>query len=350
MYRYLNPFSVKMGYSGWTGRDNLGDEALYQIIRLLVRPVDLLPYKVFFKRGKFIEKLERRQLSGMMMGAGTLINSGGLLSLMQGFINDAVPCFCFGAGVLDPKFYCKYPRYPDQMKEWTDLLRLFHSVSVRGFLSANILKDYGLESVRVIGDPVLSFALNTLPPKKRTKIIGINFGTTKNNSLLWGNADKTVFDFIVKITNTFIKQGFEVQYFPIWKNDMQAAVTVAKKVNGDVKICPCTRDMNSYLDALENVDIFIGEKLHSVIGALCCYTPSIMLAYQPKCIDFMNSVSLDKYILQTDQLSEEKLLEMISSISENYDIYRTIVFDKIAHWKNEQRKVAEEIANYFISQ
>lgn len=347
MVRYLNPFSVKVGYWGWLGRGNLGDEALLQIICRLLKPVQLLEYHSFYRRGKFLERFQEKRLAGMMMGAGTLINSKGIYDVMWRYVRQGLPCFSFGAGVLDPEFYCNYEGYDDFLDEWVELLGRFKVVTVRGYHSADILKRRGCESVRVIGDPVLSFAPDFLPEKKIKRVIGVNFGNTKGNSCLWGNSDRKVVGFVKELSCHLLSLGFEVRFFSVWINDDKIVADVAREIGGNIQTYCFSSDMTKYMDAVNGVDVFVGEKLHSVIGALCSYVPSIMLAYQPKCIDFMNSVSLDKYVVKTNELDVGRLEEMVSEILDDYDGYRVGIFEKIRGWKCEQRKVADEIIATF---
>ncbi|MGM0383253.1 MAG: polysaccharide pyruvyl transferase family protein [Thermodesulfobacteriota bacterium] len=347
MVKYLNPFSVKVGYWGWLGRGNLGDEALFHIICKLLEPVQLLEYQSFYRKGKFLERFQGKKLSGMMMGAGTLINSKGIYTVMNEYAKRGLPCFAFGAGVLDPDFYCNYEGYDDSLDDWVELLSRFKVVTVRGYHSANILKKHGCESVRVVGDPVLSFAPDILPEKTIRRIIGINFGNTKNNSCLWGNSDSDVFDFVKDLARHLLSLGFAVRFFSIWVNDDHLVRKVAREIGGEITTYCFSQNMAQYMEAVNNVDILIGEKLHSVIGALSSYVPSIMLAYQPKCIDFMNSVSLDKYVVKTDELEVGCIEAMISEILDDYDNYRERIFKNISYWKCEQRKVADEIIATF---
>jgi polysaccharide pyruvyl transferase WcaK-like protein len=346
MLSYFNPFRKKVGYFGWTGRGNLGDEALFTTIRKLLRPVALVKFHKFYRKGKFLEAAQETMLSGFMMGAGTLINSRGLLPIMKHFLEKRVPTFVFGAGVLDPEFYCQFPKYPNDMSEWVEYLESCKSVSVRGPLSAKSLADYGYKDVRIVGDPVLSCAADVMPIPKRSNIIGINFGTTRDGSYLWGRSDENVIRFVIQLADILIGRGLEVHFFPVWKNDVSTVLSATKRVKSDVKIWPHSQNILDYLKAMEEVDVFIGEKLHSVIGALCAYKPSIMLAYQSKCLDFMKSVGLDDYTIRTDRLDLEQVLFKIDTIWESYETYRNSLFKEISKLKQIQKQIANEIVEF----
>jgi len=342
MLGYLNVFRKKIGYTGWTGRGNLGDEALYAVIHKLLSPIELVKFTPFYKKGKPLEALQKSFLSGMMMGSGTLINSRGLLPIMRDFVNR-LPTFAFGGGVLDPEFYSEFGGYPNDMHEWVECLNSFNSVSVRGPLSANVLSRYGYKSALITGDPVLSLALDELPLAKRNNVIGINFGTTRNGSCLWGKSDTAVSEFILKLVNILLEKKHQIILFPVWEKDIIAAQNLAKKTSRRVTIWQHSLDMRDYMKAVEEVDVFIGEKLHSVIGALCMYKPSIMLAYQPKCIDFMMSVGLHDYTIKTDELSIDKVLFLVDTLRERYDQHRTNLFEQILDLKKRQAIEASKI-------
>ena len=47
--KYLNPVSQKVGYLGWLGFQNLGDEALFDAISKLMKPVEALHILNYYK-------------------------------------------------------------------------------------------------------------------------------------------------------------------------------------------------------------------------------------------------------------------------------------------------------------
>ncbi len=122
----------------------------------------------------------------------------------------------------------------------------------------------------------------------------------------------------------------------------------ANEVKGGVEVWPHSVNMSRYLKVIEEVDVFIGEKLHSVVGAVCAYKPSIMLAYQPKCIDFMKSLGLEDYVLRTDHLDLDQLLQTIELIQGSYESYRNHLYRRVSDLKLVQRQVASEIAKSIL--
>ena len=94
---------------------------------------------------------------------------------------------------------------------------------------------------------------------------------------------------------------------------------------------------------MHDVDIFIGEKLHSVVLALCTYTPSIMISYAPKCDDFMESVNLHEYTIRTDQLDIERTLYMIESFEVDIPAYQQRIYEEINALKKKFISSATEL-------
>lgn len=342
--KYLNPVSQKVGYLGWIGFQNLGDEALFDAISKLMKPVEALQILNYYKKGKFIEKLaEKFCYEGVMLGGGTLINSVSYLKKLSYFQKKGFKTFVFGAGVLDPKFYSNFDEYPNVMENWVDCLRACDFVSVRGPLSKKILSEYGFQDAKICGDPVFFFAEEKLTIKNRGKTIGINVGTTLHGKCLYGNSDEDVILFIKKLVKVLVKLGYRIKLFPVFQGDIQAAKDVLHDSPENTTIVADYLDLKSYMQSLDDVDFFIGEKLHSVIIALCKHIPSIMLAYRPKCLDLMSSLELDEFVVKTDELEVDSVISLLQRLENWYIDYQSHLFGMITGYKHELVASADKI-------
>jgi len=89
--------------------------------------------------------------------------------------------------------------------------------------------------------------------------------------------------------------------------------------------------------------VFIGLKLHSVILATCAFVPSIMLEYQPKCLDYMLSINQRENCYRTDKLYAHKITESLMELSNKRDYYSVKLRKSINELKGKQNMYAEEI-------
>lgn len=333
--RYFNPISKKIGYMGWLGFKNLGDEALFEAVTELMNPIATVQVLKFYRKGKFIEKLaERFCYDAVMLGGGTLINSAGYLDKLLYFQKKGFKTFVFGAGVLDPVFYSRFDEYPNVMYRWVDCLNSCDFVGVRGPLSKEILSKYGYHDAVICGDPVFYFAEDHIPKKRRGKTIGINVGTTWHGRYLYGGSDEKVIKFTKKLATVLIELGYDIMLFPVFQDDIEVTKEVLQVSPGNISMVVNHHDLHAYMKSLDEVDIFIGEKLHSVIIALCKYIPSIMLAYRPKCLDLMESIGSGKFAVKTNKLDIDNIIYLVKEIEENYLSYQEHVVAEIANYKN----------------
>ena len=178
------------------------------------------------------------------------------------------------------------------------ILSSFLFFDVRGPISKKILLDNGLKNVVVVGDTALSLAPNTFKRKKYNKVIGINFGAVKGNSM-WGHPDKFLRQMALLIKYLLL-QNYKIILLPVWNDDLPSNKKVQKEINNkNCILINCGTDFGSYSKYIKECDIFIGQKVHSVVIACMFRIPSLMIEYGPKCKDFMASLNLERYTIKT---------------------------------------------------
>jgi polysaccharide pyruvyl transferase WcaK-like protein len=330
------PFRRSLGYFGWTGLQNLGDEALYEAVRSALSPVIVYNHPRFYGKGKVIQDyLEDHVYSAMLLGAGTLINSVDYLTELRRLQAKKIRMFVFGAGVLEPNFQKEVAHAPNCLEGWVSVLNECEYVSVRGPISKKILDDYGYQNAVISGDPAVYFAKEEIESKRGDKLIGINVGTTAKGRSLWGGSDEKVATFVTKLCRVLLEKKYRVRLFSVWEGDRQCIERIARELSGSVEVEYIHVSHEKYMNKLQDVDIFIGEKLHSVILALCTYTPSIMISYAPKCEDFMTSIGFMDYSIRTNQLGIEVVLNMIERIEKDVGGFQQKLFASMQSLKGD---------------
>jgi len=341
---FFIPFKKRVGYIGWLGRNNLGDEAMFRASKKLFASLNILPFKDT-EILSLLKKLKRDYVyDAIFLGGGTLIGKNYLNILKEAKSNSKVKV-AFGSGVQNPIFWDKVG-INNRLTEWSELLETFNFVGVRGPLSKDILNNYGFRKAEVIGDPALSLSFDRIKRKPRKNLLGINIGVS--NGLVWGN-EKAILDSIIKLSNVLISKGWELKFLPVWDQDLNYVEEAVKNLRGKAEIFKEWRSINKTLKFLEQCDLFIGEKLHSVILATCAYTPSIMLEYRPKCLDFMMSMDMQDFNIRTDNLSIDLILDLIRRISNDSDQIQNKMFEKVNFFKKIQKNRAESITKLILS-
>lgn len=331
-------------YIGWLGHQNLGDEAIHLATQRIFADRLFLYDKTYIGKGLSLRFGGNAKFAGSMLGGGSLVNRemGYLHRLCD---SPASKKIIFGSGVANPKFWRDYAKQqpPEQIKKWAEAInRHVDYVSVRGPVSRQTLLDNGVEKeIHVIGDPALYLCSDSFSAKKRTGTIGINIGHSRN--LLWGLSDENVLSRMKKVVHALVGKGFYLQFMPVWKEDIAVMERLGEGLPKDKFRTIYTEDTDAYIESLQNVDVFIGEKLHSVILAACSYTPVIMLEYRPKCFDFMKSMELENCNIRVDEISEDTVLGKVDVLLEKYDSMRNHLRKKCLYYKEKQKEAGDRV-------
>ena len=277
----------------------------------------------------------RRVFRYSCLGGGTLILGDpqtGWLDGLRFIVRGTVPLFTFGSGVVDPEFVehiqslrgnrTAIPR--SHIDRWLECLSGFRTVAVRGVESKQILADVGFPGAEVIGDPALFYTRSVLCPKAHRKRIGVNVSTYSH---FWNNSQQLVAATISKVIGLLVRDGWSVTLFPTLPEDLLLSEDIRREVGSThVTVHRALFDIPAWLDAVETLDLFVGVKLHSVITAFSVGTPAIMIGYQPKCLDFMRTLSAESRHLRSDTVSADALFGHILTVYSNLDAVQATQF------------------------
>ncbi len=337
-WRFFLPFSERLGYIGYLNYGNLGDDAMYAAFRKMFPACNVLPFK-YSKKTALCETLLRQKLfDAVCLGGGTFINADVIRELK--FAQDKYNAtFVFGSGAMDPSLWGSVEHRPKKFSnasEWTDCLRKCWYVGVRGPLSKQILESNGYAGAEILGDIALSLSKAVVKGKERKKKLGINI--SPGDGYMWGN-NKDLLDAIEGFTKVMIEKKWQVEFYSAIADDARFAKEIAGRLGKPICIHPVTSFCRT-INLLEDCDVFIGEKLHSTILAMCAYTPSIMLEYQPKCRDFMLSMGMEKFNMRTDRLHIDNLIGLVEELYQNIDFFQESIVQKTTYYKRLQAEKA----------
>jgi hypothetical protein len=315
----------RINYVGWLGYKNLGDEALYEVISQIFKPYQLLPAKMDYKDHSILSPV-------------TLI--GGSTGIPEWFetFRPTRYNYIFGSGVKDPAFpgYNYIFRERTKVKVMFEKLRIFRYIGVRGNLSKTLLGQHGINS-EVIGDPCLSLEPIGSQKKNEAKI-AISVGS---DGILWGMNEKLLFQEIGKVCKKLKKEGFEPILIPFWENNVEAVRNLSEEEN--VEFFKDWYNIELTLNLIARCHIFIGQKLHSLVFSAAAGTPFIGLEYQPKCLDFTQSVGFEDYTIRTDIASEEKIMTAFDNLTNDYEEMRTTLKKTVDLYRSKQKTFAQTI-------
>lgn len=342
-------------YMGWVGFGNLGDEAMYALCKerfpfvhwsTLSEMVYTTNVTQFVRRAtkdyRYIGRALRDELlhqprmrnfatKGVhkivryvggevgLLGGGTLINRNA--QVLDSYLDVRTRTRCsvpiFGTGVASPDFWSSKPGWKDRRKDWVAALADLPTVGVRGPRSMELLNDADAKNVVVCGDPAIAYysessSANSLELTNEPMRIAINTGECSGN--LWGSPDGLE-ESLIGFVRWLKDENHQIELIPVSVNDTQACITLARRCNLEQRtINPPLTSHTTFMQKIKAFDLVIALKLHAAILSAAANVPCVVLAYEPKCLDFAASVEWEEFSIRTDRLSATRLIELVSSL------------------------------------
>jgi polysaccharide pyruvyl transferase WcaK-like protein len=160
--------------------------------------------------------------------------------------------------------------------------------------------------VEVIGDPALSIRPAANKPRGVKRILGINLGSHDPVS---GGQDG-VFEAVVALIRHALQRGFIVQYFALHAIDAVLGRALKDAVPQDgFELLPFNASVAETMQQLASFDFVVGQRLHATILACAQGVPNLSLSYQPKCLDFLESIKQTVLALPTEAITPTALIE-----------------------------------------
>lgn len=319
---------------GWIGKCNLGDDALLAAYRALFPELNF----VHFDGGRVARKLVGyfpRLRSGMLAG-GTIIGQKPVwLEIAQAFMDVQKELIVFGTGVEEASFWRGEPA----LEKWKPILEKCRFVGVRGPHSAELLSRIGLQSVEVVGDPVVTFALKEVNAAPIPDSVGLNLGTADGK--VYGNEDR-IRDEMIALAKTARESGWRVEWFVVWPKDLEVTRQAAEASGTSQHIHVICEDHELFIRQVRRLSVFVGMKLHATVLATCALTPSIMLEYRPKCRDYMQSVGQEEFSFKTDAFQAGAIWEILHEWNKHRQPVAKVLADAIHGRQALQRAAASK--------
>lgn len=299
-------------YIGVLGIHNLGDEAVFQAARGHFAPYPVLHCVSPRAPGWARALIAGRRHAGVMLGGGTLIGKGSTggnpaLDEFERAAERGQFRIVFGTGVSAVDFERVDARLAGMLSRWQQSLRAADYVGVRGPDSVAALKRWGVNA-QCIGDLACFFAQRSGYWEPASQSVGVNFGRSDRD-----------FPELAEALQAFlrirVRQGWRPEFFVVWPEDLEPTRRLAASAGIDHPVVHAVfRDTHDYLRRVRRMRAFVGLKLHAVILAFCAGVPSIMLEYNPKCVDFMRSIGLEEFDVRVADATASQLEERFEAL------------------------------------
>lgn len=344
--RYFDRAAPVVGYTGWVGHKNFGDEILYDCIRDLMDPYDVVLSGTAWEPLELAAARKRRpnkSWSAEILGGGTLIFAGDAGAVTRLRRRD-VPMVSFGTGVRDPEFWFPgtTPQSPaPPVERWVSLLKDFSMVSVRGPESQRLLHDHGISDVTVIGDPAILAVEPASPTTQPTRAF-VNLGA---HGPIQGRQEDVIAA-VAHAAASLRDQGLRVTYFSAHPSDDRFLAPIRGAV-ADIDFLPGYKPgaAQRFLEELPSAAIVIGQRLHVTVLAAAAAVPFIGIEYRPKVRDFARSMGSEELVVSSDGITPESINAQVrDAMNRRGDLNKRLAMAG-DRWRAELRSFAARVAD-----
>lgn len=337
----FNRFSANqpspIGYIGWLGHRNLGDEAMFEAAKRLFDGHPLVNYSGARKE-KVLSAVGlsgNRYFSRVILGGGTLINSG-YSATVRTALESGLDLMTLGTGAGSNGF--SNDRVVD-IREWAPLLKRFKRVGVRGPRSLRALEQLGVGTAEVVGD--LALALTEEKPRE----IAADAYYALNAAVPGADAPDFPTQFVLDELRLTVKRLAQIGLRPIPVAFCAQDVAPTKYVAGNFgeSSIPVVARHDEFFNLVGPCRFLVGVRLHSAVLSSCVGVPSLLVAYRDKGADFMESISMqnwlvDPYTAKCGELSDKALL-----LATNASELRNVTLNHALQYRNRLKAYVNHI-------
>ncbi|OMC12902.1 polysaccharide pyruvyl transferase family protein [Mycobacterium sp. SP-6446] len=317
-----------VAYLGWHRRGNLGDDAIYDAVRSQLPGATFVDLPLFRHEAVYAaatgltRSLRRSPYAAQVVGGGTLVGRRVWRRwVTRGIALTNKGSYAIGVGVEEP-VWTPFGSGKDELKRWAPILSQFHSVSVRGPRSAELLAEVGL-NVEVSGDPALLLPLPDVVPEDG--LIGLNVGF--GDGVIWGHRAKVAEEMSIAV-NQLSSQGYRFVGILMNPKDKRWTEMALQHTAADI-VLPV--DTGAAAREFARCSVAIVSRLHAGILASLSNTPTISLEYQPKCRDFALSIDSADLLIRTDKLSASEVVDRVGDAIADSPNIRTRTSAAVIH-------------------
>jgi len=141
---------------------------------------------------------------------------------------------------------------------------------------------------------------------------------------------------IVEFANKLIQENKRVEFLAFAKEDQEYLEEIADKITrrDKIEIHGFSENKNDIFEIFKEADFVLGMRLHSVLTAISSKTPFIGINYNPKVKNALESMNLEKHLIEPEDVDGEKLMELFNeSASEKDRIKKRLESSKDAQLK-----------------
>jgi polysaccharide pyruvyl transferase WcaK-like protein len=281
---------LHVGYIGGHGGGNLGDDMMRGIVRELFpqhRLVDCVE-SWHEKRLAKVGLSGPRYFQHVLLGGGTLI-SPFWYGKVETAIEQGIPISTLGTGAGS----CGFIQDDTiDLSQWAPLLKRFKYLGVRGPRSVKRLQAIGVEHAEAIGDLALYLTRDEPVEPDPTPTIAVNLSLPAKDEPQCGEAQR--FEELVHTLRPYVRRGWALRPYAMHAADVEPTRHLVERLQGASGPVPHLDSVDAFFNHVGPATVNIAVRLHGVILGCCAGVPPIILGYRDKCLDFAESLYLQK--------------------------------------------------------
>lgn len=356
----------KVLISGYYGFNNMGDEsiltALIGDLRTNIPDIDITvlsenpeiteknhDVRAVHRKSPFKIIREIRKTDLLISGGGSLLQDVTskknvlyylFVMYMGVLLRKKVMVYSQGMGPIRSDFNRKLTK---RVLEKVDVITLRDSRSER-FLKEIDLKN---DNIYVTADPVIALEENDLEiGKKILEKEGLNLNSRKTVGIaIRGKAkDREFIDNLCDLSDRLVRENdLNIVFIPFHHGeDIKILEEIGAKTGEGVYYLHDQYKISELLSIIGNIDLLVGERLHSLIFSSAMKIPIIALSYDPKINNYLGYIS-EKVFSDIDEINFEKLYEEILEKLEYEEESKEELSEKIDLLKSKLSRNTEEI-------
>jgi len=330
----------KIVISGFYGFHNIGDEAILRTLTAEIKEmhpdtqITVLsnhPEETTMKfKVKAIDRSNALKVFWTVFRSQVLISGGG--SLLQDVTSARSIHYYLSiikAGILFRKKVVLLSHgigpltRESNKKRVRKALNKVDAITVRDYQSAALLREIGVDmsKVSITTDPVMAMPmsdasvgenilkkLGSFPVNRKKIAIAVRQKDFRDAAHL---------DLLVTLTRQ-LAETYEVYYLPFYyKNDTKICSDLAPYVGKHVHFVTEKYQSQDFMSLVQNMDLLIGARLHSLIFSLVAEVPFIGISYDPKIENFLDTIERAP-VCSISDFDPSVVIKAVEAIFENY--------------------------------
>lgn len=107
------------------------------------------------------------------------------------------------------------------------------------------------------------------------------------------------------------------------------------------ELLPFSIDVDRSLRDIAGCDWLVGQRLHASVLASALGVPNLSLSYQPKCLDFLESIGCEELSVDTEHVSGQTLIGRFEDLRADGRQWRARLIERCDHYRALQHRRAQ---------